>query len=91
MFARFWDGISGYFGRFLDGMLGYVIRGIRVDDIGELQLFINSYLGQKVYRAKYVGYVDVYARNESEAREFVEYMNVRTVLSGVELTNLDRI
>ena len=39
-------------------------------DIHKLQLFVNDFLGQKVFRTEYFAYMDVYARSEEEAREF---------------------
>jgi hypothetical protein len=37
--------------------------------MGELQKFVNTFLGQKVYRAEYIGYIDVYARSEEWNKE----------------------
>jgi len=59
-------------GRFYieNGSLWYV--GFDVPDMNILQDFINETLGQKVYRAEYIAYKDVYAVNEEQAAEFLD-------------------
>ena len=49
-----------------NGELGYISGAwslVEQININELQQFVNSFLGQKVYRAEYIGYIDVYARS----------------------------
>ena len=74
-----------------NGELGYM-RGAHKDiDINELQKFINSFLGQKVYRAEYVAYTHVYARSTDEAIEFSKYIEPTPTLRKITETNLENI
>ena len=52
------------------GMLWYT--GFDVPDMDKLQVYINEFLGQKVYRAEYIAYKDVYAVSEKQAAEFLD-------------------
>jgi hypothetical protein len=72
-----------------NGELGYI--GAERIDMNELQRFINSYLGQKVYRAEYVAYADVYARSIDEAIEFSKYIDPIPKLRKVTETNEEKI
>jgi hypothetical protein len=71
-----------------NGELGY-ISGCLVDQINihDLQQFVNSFLGQKVYRSEYIGYIDVYARSENEAKEFTK--NIKPKYSMIKVTETD--
>ncbi len=60
-------------------------------NMSELQLFINDYLGQKVYRAEYIGYIDVYACSEEEAKEFTKGIKPNPSRIKVTETNLEKI
>jgi len=48
-------------------------EGWACPDMNGYQQFINEILGQKTYRATYTGYKEVYAKDEEEARIFLEY------------------
>lgn len=77
-----------------NGELGYISGTwslIEKIDINELQKFVNSFLGQKVYRAEYISYVDVYARSEEEAKEFTRYFNPIGTWIKVNETDLEKI
>jgi hypothetical protein len=61
-------------------------------DMGELQKFVNTFLGQKVYRSEYIGYIDVYARSEEEAKEFTNDIKPRVMTRlKVNQTELEKI
>jgi hypothetical protein len=61
-------------------------------DMGELQKFVNTFLGQKVYRAEYIGYFDVYARSEDEAKEFTNHIKPRVITRyKISQTELEKI
>lgn len=74
-----------------NGVLGYT-SGIwclaKEIDIHELQKFVNEYLGQKVYRIEYTAYVELYARDENEAREFAKNERPKPYISKITETNL---
>ncbi len=73
-----------------NGELGYISGAwslIEKINIGEMQEFVNSFLGQKVFRAEYIGYVDVYARSEDEAKEFIKDLKPKT--SRIKITKTD--
>ena len=54
-------------------------------------MFINDFLGQKVYRAEYVGYIDVYACSEEEAKEFTKDIKPKSTRIKVTETSLENI
>lgn len=60
-------------------------------DINELQHFVNSFLGQKVWRAEYIGYIDVYASSEEEAKEFTKDIKPKTTRIKVTETTLEEV
>lgn len=66
-------------GRFYieNGELWY--EGFDVPDMNKMQNYINEILEQKVFRAEYVGYIDVYAVSEEEAKEFLNHNKPKTV------------
>ena len=53
-----------------NGELGYTIGLIYVENLKELQLIVNNFLQQKVYRVEFLKVVEVYGRDEEEARLF---------------------
>ncbi len=75
MKLHFADELKKCIGKFSisNGELWYV--GYTVPDMLKLQKYINELLGQKVYKADYIGYNRVYARNEKEAEEFFKQEN----------------
>jgi len=72
-----------------NGELGHI--GTERIDMNILQRFINSYLGQKVYRAEYYAYTDVYARSLDEAIEFSKGIKPKPTLRKVTETNEEKI
>ena len=73
-----------------NGELGYISGAwslVEQININELQQFVNSFLGQKVYRAEYIGYIDVYARSEDEAKEFTK--DIKPKCSRIKVTETD--
>lgn len=73
-----------------NGELGYISGAwtlINKINISELQQFVNNFLGQKSYRAEYVGYVNVYARSEEEAKEFTNDIKPN-VISRIKVTEI---
>jgi hypothetical protein len=74
-----------------NGELGYISGAwtlINKININELQQFVNNFLGQKSYRAEYVGYVNVYARSEEEAKEFTNDIKPN-VVSRIKIIQID--
>jgi hypothetical protein len=57
----------------------------------ELQKFVNSFLGQKVYRTEWVSYIDVYARSEEEAKLFTKYINPKPIMVKVIETDFNQL
>ena len=56
-----------------DGQLGYIFKSTIIElKILELQKEVNQMLGQKVYRAEYSCFTEVYATSEEEARNFAK-------------------
>ena len=55
-----------------NGELGYIHGLIYVENLKELQLIVNNYLHQKVYRVEFLKVVEVYGRDEEEARLFAK-------------------
>jgi hypothetical protein len=70
-----------------NGELGWYYDSRYNVDIHELQKFVNNFLGQKSYRAEYVGYVNVYARSEEEAKEFTNGIKPN-VISRIKVTEI---
>ena len=63
-----------------DGELGYRDNSSIEVNIAELQLFVNEFLNQKVFRVTLTSYVMVYARNEHEAIEFAKRIKPNSFL-----------
>ena len=74
-----------------NGEIGWIMDSRFDVDIHQLQLFVNGFLGQKVFRTEYVGYIDVYARSESEAREFTRDIKPLTTIKKITETDLKRV
>ena len=74
-----------------NGELGWWYNSRYDVDIHQLQLFVNDFLGQKVFRAEYFTYMDVYARSEEEAREFTKYLKPRPQIKKITETDLKKI
>ena len=77
-----------------NGELGYISDVwslVEQININELQQFVNSFLGQKVYRAEYIGYIDVYARSEDEAKEFTKDIKPKSSRIKVNETDLKTV
>jgi putative heme iron utilization protein len=72
-----------------NGELGYIHGLIYVENLKELQIIVNKFLGQKVYRVEFLKVVEVYGRDEEEARLFSEEFkpNKSFVNRIVESTN----
>lgn len=74
-----------------NGELGWYMDSRFDVDIHQLQLFVNEFLGQRVFRVEYVGYIDVYARSENEAREFTRDIKPLTTIKKITETDLKRV
>ncbi|MCC7514593.1 MAG: hypothetical protein IT212_07855 [Bacteroidia bacterium] len=74
-----------------NGEIGWIMDSRFDVDIHKLQLFVNDFLGQKVFRTEYVGYIDVYARSENEAREFTRDIKPLTNIKKITETFLKRV
>lgn len=74
-----------------NGELGLYMDSRFDVDIHQLQLFVNEFLGQRVFRVEYVGYIDVYARSENEAREFTRDIKPLTTIKKITETDLKRV
>lgn len=74
-----------------NGELSWIMDSRFDVDIHQLQLFVNDFLGQKVFRTEYVGYIDVYARSEDEAREFTRDIKPLTTIKKITETDLKRV
>mgnify|MGYP003403683475 FL=1 len=74
-----------------NGEIGWFMDSRFDVDIHKLQLFVNDFLGQKVFRTEYVGYIDVYARSENEAREFTRDIKPLTTIKKITETDLKRV
>jgi len=74
-----------------NGEIGWYMDSRFNVDIGELQKFVNDFLGQKVHRVKYIGYVDVYARTGDEAKEFTEHLKPKSFTREVKVFNDERL
>lgn len=73
-----------------NGELGYISGAwtlINKININELQQFVNEFLGQKLYRAEYIGYINVYARSEEEAKDFTNGIKPN-VISRIKVTEI---
>lgn len=70
-----------------NGELSWVMDSRFDVDISVLQQFVNKFLGQKLYRAEYVGYVNIYARSEEEAKEFTNDIKPN-VISRIKVTEI---
>lgn len=64
---------NGLIGEVDNGTIRYTTQNVIVDNIQELQEFINKCLNQVPYRVQYTGYIDVCASSEEEAMEFTRY------------------
>ena len=53
-----------------NGELGYTYGLIYVENLNELQSIVNKFLNQKVYHVEFLKVVEVYGRDEEEARLF---------------------
>jgi len=73
-----------------NGVLGYIRENNSVN-IDELQKFVNEILGQKVFRAEFTTYLDVYARSREEVQEFIskEKGVARTSIHPNKITETD--
>ena len=60
-----------------NGELGYTHGLIYVENLNELQLIVNNFLQQKVYRVEFLKVVEVYGRDEEEARLFSQEFKPR--------------
>lgn len=77
-----------------DGELQWIMDSrYPVYDSHKLQKFVNDFLGQKVYRAEYIGHIDVYARSKEEAKEFVyrKRGKINHIQVEVNVTDSERI
>lgn len=74
-----------------NGELSWIMDSRFDVDIHQLQLFVNDFLGQKVFRTEYIGYIDVYARSEDEAREFTRDIKPLTTIKKITETDLKRV
>lgn len=53
-----------------NGELGYTLGLIYVENLKELQSIVNKFLNQKVYHVEFLKVVEVYGRDEEEAKLF---------------------
>lgn len=75
-----------------NGVLSYIMDSrYPQPNMNELQKFVNSFLGQKVFRTEWIAYVDVYARSEEEAKEFTNYDRPRATRIKVNQTDLNEV
>ena len=74
-----------------NGELSWIMDSRFDVDIHQLQLFVNDFLGQKVYRAEYIAYIDVYARSLDEAKEFTNYQKPKGARTKVTETDLKEL
>jgi hypothetical protein len=71
-----------------DGVLGCVMDSrYPVNNINELQQFVNMELGQDKYLVKVVGYTQVYASSEAEALEFAKNEKYGTPIEAIRIDN----